>query len=448
MRTKILAILLVALFAVSVAATPRVSKYSTPSMSATIDNSTFINANKILMFVTNHGNFGRDLSGVFGHDYGTYFPNSDSATIASGADIRSPLYASGLWVGGQTGSPQQTRIALSEYSSEFVPGPMANNTFQTDRPEFRVYKLDKLGAVAVEQSDDYLNWPADQGAPVDTLGLPAFVGDQFLWSVFNDADPSAHDNDAGSTAPLGIEVKQSVFAFNREDALGNVVFVRLRIYNKGTNVINNCYFSVWADPDLGGSGDDLVGCDTNLSIGYCYNATNNDADYGKTPPCIGYDFFQGPLVPGTAADTGYMWDKIDTTYWQCLSGTPGACSDSEEVTINDAYDFTHTKPGRGVFPGMKNLGMVSFNKYINGTDPNNSGETYNYMQGLLANGDPYTYNGNVNLYYGSGNPAAIPPVGSGLCSGRPSVHAIDRASNLLSRRFDRDRRGYYRWSGW
>jgi hypothetical protein len=39
-----------------------------------IDNDTYVNANKILMFVTNHGNFGRDLAGVFGYDYGTFYP--------------------------------------------------------------------------------------------------------------------------------------------------------------------------------------------------------------------------------------------------------------------------------------------------------------------------------------------------------------------------------------
>ena len=36
-----------------------------------IVNDVFIDANRVLMFVTNHGNFGRDLAGVFGNDYGT-----------------------------------------------------------------------------------------------------------------------------------------------------------------------------------------------------------------------------------------------------------------------------------------------------------------------------------------------------------------------------------------
>ena len=93
------------------------------------------------------------------------------------------------------------------------------------------------------------------------------------------------------------------------------------------------YVSLWADPDLGGSTDDLVGCDTTLSLGYCYNATNSDQTYGSAPPAVGYDFFLGPRTP--LGDT---------------------------------------------------LGLTSFNKYINGTDPASSDATYNYMQGLLPDG--------------------------------------------------------------
>jgi PKD repeat protein len=69
-------------------------------------------------------------------------------------------------------------------------------------------------------------------------------------------------------------------------------------------------------------------------LGYVYNATNADAQYGSTPPAIGLDLLQGPVV---GADT---------------------------------------------------LGMSSFIRYINGTDPRNAGETYNNLNGLHSNGFP------------------------------------------------------------
>ena len=82
----------------------------------------------------------------------------------------------------------------------------------------------------------------------------------------------------------------------------------------------------------GGSGDDLVGCDTARELGFVYNATNADSKYGATPPCLGYDFLQGPLVhTGILSDTGRGWGRV--------------------------------------WPGYRNLGMTSFNKYFNGIDP-------------------------------------------------------------------------------
>src|SRR5262249_34894562 len=135
-------------------------------------------------------------------------------------------------------------------------------------------------------------------APDDSIDVegPDVVGDQMLWCVYNDADPAAHTNPAGSTNPLGVEIQQTTFAFNRQGALGNTIFLKYKITNKGGNTLDNLCVSVWAEPDLGGSTDDRVGCDTTLSLGYCYNATNNDQMYGATPPAVGYDFFLGPIT--------------------------------------------------------------------------------------------------------------------------------------------------------
>jgi hypothetical protein len=190
----------------------------TPSQSAlTVDNTTYINANNILMFVTNHGNFGRDLwggnsvHGIFGNDYGTYYPYSSVENIRNGVDDRSVLYAAGLWIGGVDSATNDTLVTVSEYSSEYVPGPMEGGTFQPDRPEFRVYKLYR-DSLESNPNQDYLEWPIDQGAPVDGEGHPAMRGDQMLWTVYNDADSAQHDNNCGETEPLGIEIQQTVWA--------------------------------------------------------------------------------------------------------------------------------------------------------------------------------------------------------------------------------------------
>ncbi len=199
-----------ALVSQSLSLPPEKRQVSAPT-SQTIDNTTFINANRILMFVTNHGNFGRDLAGVFGNDYGTYFPFTTVADIQSGANTTSPLYAGGLWLGGVDAATNDTLVTIAEYSSEYVPGPMAGGTYQTDRPEFRVYKL-YSDSLADNPNQDYQDWPVTQGAPVDGYGAPEMRGDQMTWTVYNDADPAEHTSDAGSTAPMGIEVQQTVWS--------------------------------------------------------------------------------------------------------------------------------------------------------------------------------------------------------------------------------------------
>lgn len=367
MNKTLLTLLLASLLALPLVAAPPqgfFAKPATPSDVASIDNTTYINANTLLMFVTNHGNFCRDLSDVFGYDAGTFWPFNTVADIESGLLDNYCLYASGLWVGGKVAD--EVRIIISEYSDEYVPGPMVGGTFVEDNPAFKVYKL-YSDSLEDNPNDDYTNWPVSQGAPVDGEGKPAMIGDQMLWSVYNDADPDQHTNDAGETEPLGLEVRHTTFAFDRQDALGNIVFLRFQVFNKGGNTIDSCFLSLWSDPDLGGAGDDLVGCDTNLSVGFVYNATNNDQQYGSEPPAVGYDFFQGPLeFTGDDADTARMWDTT--------------------------------------FAGYRNLGMSSFNKYINGTDPDNFTQTYNYMRGLNRDGSVYTFDGNPTKYFVSGDP--------------------------------------------
>lgn len=375
MKTKIAILLLIVLAAGSLTAAPPKTRDSAGPMAAAIDNATFINVNRILMFVTNHGNFGRDLTDMFGHDAGTYFPYTSIEDIYNGKNAKWANYASGLWVGGKVNG--EIRVAIAEYEDEYVPGYMENETFTPDRPEYKVYKLYR-DSLAGNPNADYTNWPVDQGAPtrIDTVDgeemvVPDMIGDQMLWAVYNDADPSAHTNNAGETAPLGIEIKQTTFAFDRQGSLGNIIFLKFQVFNKGGNTIDSCFFSLWADPDLGGAGDDLVGSDTLLSLGYVYNATNSDVEYGATPPALGYDFFQGPLLEtGDEADTARMWDTL--------------------------------------FVGYQNMGMVSFNKYINGTDPENKDQTYQYMKGLDASqgGIPYEYNGQVTTFFHSGDPVA------------------------------------------
>ncbi len=313
---------------------------------AAIDNTAYIGVNNLKMVVSNVGSFAYDPTNFFGKSDGLYFPLGTTKSV---------VFAGGLWVGAKVhGTP---RVTVAEYTSEYSPGGMANGTFVPDEGRFHVYKLNR-GDDATS-NPDYASWPFADGAPslknaagTDSLDeqnqrIPLILGDQALYAIYNDADLGRHRNGLGSTPPLGLEVQQYTFAFGRGGALGNSIYMTFKIINKGSDTLQDTYISLWSDPDVGDANNDLVGCDTVLSLGYAYN-DGPDNVYGEAPPAVGYDFLQGPKVP-----------------------SPG------DSVFEDGH-FVH---------GFRRLPMRSFNKYVNGTDPTNSIQTYNYMRGLDAAGD-------------------------------------------------------------
>ena len=80
------------------------------------------------------------------------------------------------------------------------------------------------------------------------------------------------------------------------------MFKKYILINKSINYFEETYLSVWSDPDLGDAGDDNIGCDTNLSLGFVYNGDNDDHVYGTNPPAVGFKFLQGPVVNGDLDD--------------------------------------------------------------------------------------------------------------------------------------------------
>lgn len=296
----------------------RLTEHSAPSL---FDHDDHMAVNQLDMFVSNHGSLAYDL--VKGNG-GLVYPTGSGKTA---------LFAAGIWIGAKVNGA--VRVALGEYAQEYWPGPMSGGSYQADQPAFHNFAFDAVNLLSPGDLADY----ASQGGPMDDSGHPLLFGDATIWSVFNDANPIVHTNTAGSTNPLGVEVQQTVCAYNRTGALGKTIFVKWRVTAKGPNTLDSAYASIWCDPDLGGASDDLVGCDTTLALGYCYNATNADAVYGSTPPAVGFALIRGAIVAPSAG-------------------------------VSDT------------------LGMTSFTEYIGGTDPANAGQSYAYMRGAKADGTP------------------------------------------------------------
>jgi len=348
------------------------------------------------------------------------------------ASGNSPIFASGIWIGGEVDG--DFRIAGSTYDRfEFWPGPLNDDGTLPDPSgcnQFdRIYKVSRTDILAFEggqpPASDLAAWPAELGAPViaapdngfdddgdglvdegtdgldndgdgfrderdeqervvpevrQAAGLPIYdlaggdrpeiVGDQALWWVMNDV---GNTHDKNLTPPIGIEVRVLAWSFARADALNDVTFYRYTVIKKSPGTLENTFFTIFSDPDLGDAADDYVGVDTTLSLGFVYNGAETDAVYG-VPPATGYDFFQGPIVD--ADGDGEVDDTLGVTRFSYFENVPG------EPT----------------------------------SDPVGGEDYYNYMQGLWRDGTPMTEGGNgyqtdgpVTLFAFPGDPVTGAP---------------------------------------
>ncbi len=337
-----------------------------PFSPAEYDFHTMIDANTLQMFITNQGFFAHDYYSIFGGGNGLYYPRGTNLTA---------VYSAGIWLGGIIENHPAVVKADYGYYLDYFPGPIVNGTIQHDRPEFKVYKIFKTlketgfydnprpsdDVDSQEVWDDYHNWPAGDGAPVDEDGTPLIIEDQTLWCVFNGFNRGL--------VGRAVEIQNTAFAKDHAGPLGKTIFMKYTLINEGVHAIEDMYVSFWADPDLGVPDDDFVGCDPDLNLGFCYNSTSSDDEYGSTPPAVGFEFLQGPRVP------------------------------SPEQTARAQY---------GWHPGFRNLPMTSFVKYINGSDPGNEQQIYLYMQGLDGSRDGATIidptSGNPTTFMLSGDP--------------------------------------------
>ena len=307
--------------------------------------------NRISSWIINDGLFANDPpTGYSGLEY-----PKGSGNMA--------IYTAGMWLLGLTSDTHELRACAACYSTDLQPGKILDTGAPDDptKSEYIVYKYNKgdvVDQVAI-----------DQGCPAEV------IGDQMLFCVYNDANPSNHTA-VWQTPPIGLEVRETVWGYNQAGPLGDCMFMKFEFINKGVVDLDSAYVAIFFDPDLGEATDDYVACDTDLSIGYVYNGTAHDPYYGYQPPAIACDFFQGPLTE-SPGDTAFL--------------------------------------PSGTFPDMKVLPMTAFVKYINSnatfSDPSlqtaeGGNEAYNYVRGFVWDGSPFIdpTTGTASKFVNSGDP--------------------------------------------
>lgn len=165
--------------------------------------------------------------------------------------------------------------------------------------------------------------------------------DQMIFWVSND-NGNTHSRTTGVS--IGLQINSLAFSFSTADALNDMTFYTYEIIKKSSGSVAETYMGIFVDPDNGEATDDFIGCDTVRSLGYVYNASANDGDYGFDVPITAIDFFEGPI-----GDNG------------------------QELGLSSFVYFTN---GNG-----------------NQSDPDNAGEFRNYQTGKWKDGADITYGG-------------------------------------------------------
>ncbi len=241
-------------------------------------------------------------------------------------------------------------------------------------------------------------------------------GDETNWWVFNDKGNIHTETGAD---PIGMEIHAQAFSFATNDEVNQMTFYNYEMINRSTQTLEDTYFTQYADPDVGFSEDDYVGCDVSRGLAYAYNGKNFDdgqggqPGYGNNPPAVGIDFFEGPYQDADGIDNPgpHKVKQADSSY---IWVTP---------TVQDAIDsngIVYSGIGLGYSDGIidnERFGMRRFNTFYRGDiapspamiDPSSPGEFYNYMNGIWLDNSKVVYGGtghqsstgatNVEAYY-------------------------------------------------
>ncbi len=319
-----------------------------------------LDANQISTWFRNNSEFNRDpFTGYSGFEW------------PRGSNLFARYYAA-VWMGCVVNNDTVTSCCL--YGSDFINGYIDDFGLSQGMNDsnYRIYKIYKGDSL----SNDYLNWPVNQGAFIDQLGRPYFLGTQTMFYVFN--DNYTRQSGLSSDSSLKAQILQTNWSYNVSGHLQNVIFTEYRIINRSKNIWNDYYFGIFNDDDAEEIQTGKVACDTLRNLGYNFY-TFNSQQYGATPPAIGNIFLRGLYK--------FTGDSDDTVKYY---NPPG----SNNLIVK---------------PRHKDLKMKIWNRFNNSTFPPapiNNIETFRVITGHQRNGSDWInpINNTPSTLINSGDP--------------------------------------------
>jgi hypothetical protein len=124
-----------------------------------------------------------------------------------------------------------------------IPGNVIQGRY-TENEEWEAVKgYHNSELVKIAFSDNPATWNAEQGWPVkNENGDPVFKSDQDSYCVYDDAN--------NTVKVLGVEVHQTGYAYGVKFAQ-NIIFYTYEIVNNGPEDLNDLYFNLYCDIDVG-----------------------------------------------------------------------------------------------------------------------------------------------------------------------------------------------------
>lgn len=317
------------------------------------------NVNQVECCVSNYGKFGQDETG---NNAGCWWPIGTTHNY---------IYGAGSWFGTVDASGDTlVTIGYGPHGgeSEYAPGRMG----------------------WIVSDPDAIIWMYPTTWPPTAATLPMAPqtprSHQDSWCVYNDGDIQYHI--AGDTRPIGLEVYQTVYAWNLSSTQ-DIIFIRYEVKNTTSETLTRCYFGVCADNDIGNeagaSANDRIsgivgqwfvidGDSTYIdNLGYQWQEVEEPGTPPWFPGTIGFDYLQSPwdLQPGEDKDGDGIPDEFERDSVYFANNVPPAQWD---VDLDGTPDWRDPSE-------IPQLGMTAFKRFTLNLEPNLDFERYTTLSG-------------------------------------------------------------------
>jgi len=178
-----------------------------------------------------------------------------------------------------------------------IPGNVVQGRYTTNEEWEAVAGYQNPAYTKIAFSDNPRTWHPDLGWPVkDSAGNSVIKSDQDSYCVYDDSKNGLEQ--------LGLEVAQTGYAYGVKFAQ-NILFFKFELTNKGARDLDDVYFGLYCDCDIGDvSGgvaeydDDFIGFDEERNLLYFYDDGNTSEWPGGKTGRMGFTFLRTPEVNG------------------------------------------------------------------------------------------------------------------------------------------------------